>query len=100
MERVQQEGTAGLPSAGAYLLATDPRLPIARSIRGPHMRTIIAFTITPMSVDTNVSALKMSVAPIVASRTPSQYIMQCLQVVFAVRKGSRLVKTDRFPQPI
>src|SRR5690348_15442249 len=43
-------------------------------MRGPHMRTIMQLMRTPTSVDTKASALRMSVAPIVASRIPIQCI--------------------------
>ena len=39
---------------------------------GPSIRTIIAFANPPTSADTNARANRMSDAPIVASRTPSQ----------------------------
>jgi hypothetical protein len=53
------------------------------SISGPLTSTIMALTRTPTSVDTKARALRMRVAPIEASRTPSQYD------IIRLRKGGR-----------
>ena len=41
---------------------------------GPHIRTIIMLTTTPMSAETKVKAPRIKLAPMVARSTPIQYI--------------------------
>jgi hypothetical protein len=51
------------------------------------MITIMALIRTPTSVETNASALRMSVAPMVASRTPIQYPRLMLSLRFRCSAG-------------
>src|SRR6185312_10804482 len=56
--------------AVSYRVGVPPRRDRSRSIAGPDTMTIMALVNTPTSVETKASALRMSVAPMVASRTP------------------------------
>jgi hypothetical protein len=50
-----------------------------RSMIGPHISTIMAFTTRPMRADTKVRAPKIKLAPMVARSTPIQYDIERLR---------------------
>src|SRR5215213_9009476 len=64
---------------------------------GPLTRTIMAFTSTPTSAETKASALRMSVAPMVASRTPIHCVITHLRCWG--RQGRRLFGPARLRNP-
>ena len=86
------------PSDGTTSAAAPLRRARSRSMSGPLTMTIMALMSTPTSVDTNVSALRMSVAPIEANRTPIQYPHRRVSGA-EVRPGRRLSRSAGLRNP-